>query len=62
MLVQYRQISERLEGELLSRIFALYDPESLVDDVDGFTGATLRGSKVISAIRDALNRGVYQWP
>ncbi|MFY0989850.1 cytochrome b5 domain-containing protein [Halomonas sp. C05BenzN] len=62
VLVQYRQILERLEGQPVSAIFALHEPERVVDDVDGFTGATLRGAKVISAIRDALNRGVYAWP
>ncbi|MCG6659132.1 cytochrome b5 domain-containing protein [Halomonas campisalis] len=62
VLVQYRQILERLEGQPVTAIFALYEPERVVDDVDGYTGATLRGAKVISAIRDALNRGVYAWP
>lgn len=60
--VQYEQIAERLEGEPVTRIFALYEPQRMVDDVDGYTGATLRGAKVISAIRDGLNRGVYSWP
>ncbi|MDX5434362.1 MAG: cytochrome b5 domain-containing protein [Halomonas sp.] len=62
VLLQHRQIAERLEGEPVTRIFALYEPERVVDDIDGFSGATLRGGKVISAIRDALNRGVYSWP
>ncbi len=59
---QHRQILERLEGEPLTAIFALYEPERLADDIDGYSGATLRGAKIISAIRDALNRGVYSWP
>nr|WP_245795346.1 cytochrome b5-like heme/steroid binding domain-containing protein [Thioalkalivibrio denitrificans] len=59
---QHRQIVEYLEGRPLSAMFDLYAPENVVDDIDGFTGATLRGNKLISAIRDALNRGVYQWP
>ncbi|MGR2739212.1 cytochrome b5 domain-containing protein [Billgrantia sp. Q4P2] len=62
VMLQHRQIAERLEGEPITRIFALYEPERMVDDVDGYSGATLRGAKVISAIRDALNRGVYAWP
>ncbi|MFQ3789084.1 cytochrome b5 domain-containing protein [Halomonas sp. A29] len=62
VMSQHRQIAERLEGEPITRIFALYEPERMVDDVDGYSGATLRGAKVISAIRDALNRGVYAWP
>ena len=40
----------------------LYSPGEIVtEDVDGFTGATLRSGKVISAIRDGLNRGVYRY-
>lgn len=59
VLRQHRQIAEQLEGRPVDAINDLYAPESLVDDIDGFTGATLRGSKVISAIRDGLNRGIY---
>lgn len=59
---QHRQILERLEGEPVTAIFALYEPERLADDIDGYSGATLRGAKIISAIRDGLNRGVYGWP
>lgn len=62
VLQQHRQILERLEGEPVTAIFALYEPERLADDIDGYSGATLRGAKLISAIRDALNRGVYSWP
>ena len=62
VLQQHRQILERLEGQPLTDIFALYEPERLADDIDGYSGATLRGAKLISAIRDALNRGVYSWP
>ena len=29
-------------------------------DVDGFSGATIRSSKLGSAVRDAFNRGVYR--
>lgn len=59
---QHRQAIDYLEGRPLSAMFDLYAPEDVVDDIDAFTGATLRGNKLISAIRDALNRGVYQWP
>ena len=59
---QHRQAIEYLEGRPLSAMFDLYKPEDVVDDIDTFTSATLRGNKLISAIRDALNRGVYQWP
>jgi hypothetical protein len=61
VLRQYQQITERLEGEPMEAIFRLYEPENVVDDIDGYTGATLRGAKVISAFRDGLNRGVYSW-
>ncbi len=56
---QHLQIAAYLEGRPLSAIDDLYTPEAVVDDIDGFTGATLRASKVISAMRDALNRGIY---
>ncbi|QTF94524.1 MAG: FMN-binding protein [Halomonas sp. BM-2019] len=60
--VQHQQLAEALEGQPLTAIFALYEPERLAEDIDGFSGATLRGNKVHSAFRDALNRGVYSWP
>lgn len=62
VLVQHLRIGEGLEGRPLSAIFELYEPAALIDDLDGFSGATLPGNKVLSAIRDGLNRGVYQWP
>ncbi|MBD3896397.1 cytochrome b5 domain-containing protein [Halomonas sp. ML-15] len=62
VMLQHRRITEWLEGEPLTSIFALYEPARVVDEVDGFSGATLRGAKVISAMRDGLNRGVYSWP
>lgn len=61
VLRQYQQIIERLDGAPLNAIFRLYQPENVVDDIDGYSGATLRGAKVLSAIRDGLNRGVYSW-
>ncbi len=40
----------------------LYTPGDLdLDDVDTFSGATIRSNKIISAVRDALNRGVYSY-
>jgi cytochrome b involved in lipid metabolism len=62
VLEQHRQLAERLEGQPVTAIFVLYEPERLADDIDGYSGATLRGNKVHSAFRDALNRGVYSWP
>lgn len=61
VLLQYRQAIAHLQDQPLANLFDLYSPADVVEDIDAFTGATLRGSKVISAVRDALNRGVYQW-
>ncbi|MFO7704651.1 MAG: hypothetical protein R6V43_05890, partial [Halopseudomonas sp.] len=61
VLRQYQQITERLDGAPVTAIFQLYQPADLVDDIDGYAGATLRGAKVLSAFRDGLNRGVYRW-
>lgn len=61
VLRQYQQAAKWLEGQPLSAIFRLYDPKDVVEDIDGYSGATLRGNKVISAFRDGLNRGVYSW-
>lgn len=40
----------------------LYTPGELgLEDVDSFSGGTIRSNKIVSAIRDALNRGVYSY-
>jgi uncharacterized protein with FMN-binding domain len=57
--LQHDQVAEYLEGKPVSAIFDLYDPGSIIDDVDTFSGATIRGNKIFSAFQDALNRGVY---
>ncbi|MCK8817215.1 hypothetical protein MWH28_07560 [Natroniella sulfidigena] len=57
---QFEQVADYLEGEdIRESLPALYEPGDIVDDVDIASGATLRANKVISATRDALNRGVY---
>jgi hypothetical protein len=56
---QNLQIAEYLEGKPLSAVYDLYTPGEFVDDADGFSGATVRGAKVLSAIMDGLNRGIY---
>jgi uncharacterized protein with FMN-binding domain len=56
---QHQQIAEYFEGKDLNEITELHNPGDFVDDVDAASGATLRGNKVYSAIRDALNRGIY---
>ncbi|MDW7671992.1 MAG: FMN-binding protein [Bacillota bacterium] len=57
--LQHDQVAEYLEDKPVSAIFELYEPGQFVEDVDAFTGATIRGSKIFSAFQDALNRGVY---
>lgn len=59
ILEQHNQIVEYLEGKTLETIFDLYTPGDFIEDVDTFTGATIRGNKVFSAIKDGLNRGLY---
>ncbi len=56
---QYEQVVNYLVGKTIESVDDLYTPENIVDDVDAFAGATLRANKVVSSIRDALNRGVY---
>ena len=57
--LQHQQIAEYLEGKSIDTIAELRSPGSFVQDVDGYSGATIRGSKLYSAMRDALNRGLY---
>ncbi|MDP3486496.1 MAG: FMN-binding protein [Bacillota bacterium] len=58
---QHQQLADHLIGKDIRVALAdLYKPGDIVkNQVDAFTGATLRASKVLSASRDALNRGVY---
>lgn len=62
---QYRELLDYMVGKDINEVVPeLYDPGTVITehaDVDGFTGATVRSPKVISAIRDALNRGVYSY-
>ena len=57
---QYTECTDYLVGKDVSAIMDLYAPENVASDVDGFTAATMRSSKLISSIFDALNRGVYK--
>lgn len=59
LLTQHQQVLEYLDGKPLETIFDLYVPGDFVEDVDTFSGATIRGNKILSAIRDGLNRGIY---
>ncbi len=63
---QHAQMLQYLEGRNISEIADLYNTEVAVDDAEGtgqildtWTGATIRGTKIINAIRDGLNRGIY---
>ena len=60
---QYEEVLEHLvDKDIRESISELYEPENIVkEEVDGFTGATVRSSKIISATRDGLNRGVYSY-
>lgn len=59
VVTQHEQIADYLEGKPLSAIFDLYNPANVIDDIDGFSGATVRANKVLSAIMNALSRNVY---
>ncbi len=60
---QYKEALDYLVGkDINAHLEDLYHPENVVKaQVDGYTAATLRTNKIISAIRDALNRGVYSY-
>ncbi len=63
VIAQYQEALDYLVGkELRQHLADLYRPEHIVTtEVDGYTAATIRSNKIISAIRDALNRGVYSY-
>ncbi len=60
---QYMEALDYLVGKDLEKhLPGLYSPEEIVaTEVDGYTSATIRSSKIISAVRDGLNRGVYSY-
>lgn len=61
VIQQYREaLAHLVEKDLATHLPDLYHPERIITtEVDGFTQATVRANKIISAVRDALNRGVY---
>ena len=61
MTGQHEQAIEYLIGQPLEAIFDLHSPGDFVDDIDGFTGATIRANKIFSAIMNGLERGVYSY-
>jgi len=64
---QHKKAVEHLVGkDIRDHLADLYEPGEHVDfgdveDVDGFSGATIYSQKEISAIVDALDRGVYRF-
>ncbi len=61
---QYKEALQYLEGREVSEVDILFTPEEAVEEyaeIDGLTAATMRANKIISAIRDALNRGPYSY-
>ncbi len=60
---QYLELPGYLVGKSLKdHLDDLYHPENIITlEVDGYTAATVRSSKIISAVRDGLNRGVYSY-
>ncbi len=62
--LQHEEALEYLEGKEISAADDLFNGEDVVEEyaeVDGFTAATMRSNKIVSAIRDALNRGPYSY-
>lgn len=59
---QYVALVDHLIGkDIRSHLSDFYTPGDFVADVDGHSGATIRSTKVRSAIMDGLNRGVYSY-
>ena len=53
-------LADYLVGREIASVNDLYRPGEIVPDVDGFSGATIRAPKVISAIWDGLGRHAYR--
>ncbi len=62
VVAQYEEALQYLVGKpLAENLTDLYHPGQIVTlEVDGYSGATIRSVKILSAIRDALNRGPYE--
>lgn len=58
--VQFEALTHYLEGKPVAAVSDLYRPGEIAPDADGFSGATIRAPKVISAIWDALGRHAYK--
>ena len=63
---QHEEVLEYLEGrDVRESLDDLYHPDEIISDKevdnDVLSGATIRTGKIISTIRDGLNRGVYRY-
>ena len=63
VIQQYEEALQYLVGKRLADHLAdLYAPGPIVQtEVDGYSGATIRATKIIAAFRDALQKGVYRY-
>lgn len=57
---QFNEAAQYLIGKDVNAVYNLFLPGKIVSDMDAVTGATLRSSKMISALHDGLNRGLYK--
>ena len=57
---QFDALVQYLVGKPVSSVNELYRPGEIAPDADGFSGATVRAPKVISAIWDGLGRHAYR--
>ena len=57
---QFDALVQYLVGRPVSSVNELYRPGEIAPDADGFSGATVRAPKVISAIWDGLGRHAYR--
>lgn len=57
---QFQALLDYLVGKEIAAVNDLYLPGEMTPDQDGFSGATIRAPKVISAIWDGLGRHAYR--
>jgi len=60
---QHEELINYLAGkDIRTSLRDLYTPEDIIKtEIDGLSGATVRSGKIISAINDGLNRGIYKY-
>ncbi len=60
---QYQEaIDYLIDKDIREALVDLYNPGEMgISDFDLYTGASINSNKIVSAIRDALNRGVYSY-